>query len=95
MEQSLIGVVIPYFQREPGILRRALASVLRQRGVEQVAVVVVDDASPVPASAEVASLGETQARRNADLRTPVIQSIEPVLELLGLIQRVHSDSVSI
>lgn len=57
MEHPLISVVIPYFQREAGILRRALASVMRQQGVEQVAVVVVDDASPVHASAEVASLG--------------------------------------
>ena len=57
MEQPAISVVIPYFQRDPGILRRALASVMAQRGVENVNVVVVDDASPVPASAEIASLG--------------------------------------
>ncbi len=52
-----IGVVIPYFQREPGILARALRSVARQTGVTNVRVVVVDDASPVPARDAVATLG--------------------------------------
>lgn len=54
----MIGVVIPYFQREPGILRRALASIATQRGgALPLHVVVVDDASPVPAAPEVAALG--------------------------------------
>ena len=60
MDHPLISVVIPYFQRDAGILRRALASVMRQQGVEQIAVVIVDDASPVPASAELATLGAHQ-----------------------------------
>lgn len=55
----MISVVIPYFQRAPGILRRALASVMRQRGIEKIEVVVVDDASPVSPTEEIASLGVT------------------------------------
>jgi succinoglycan biosynthesis protein ExoW len=50
----MITVVIPYFQREPGVLRRALASVGAQQGCPlPVHVIVVDDASPVPAQGEV------------------------------------------
>jgi len=53
----MISVVIPYFQREAGVLRRALASVAAQVGVTlPVEVLVVDDASPVPASSEVAGV---------------------------------------
>lgn len=52
-----IGVVIPYFQRESGILARALRSIARQTRVTGVRVVVVDDASPVPAQSEVTALG--------------------------------------
>jgi succinoglycan biosynthesis protein ExoW len=52
------AVVIPYFQRQPGILRRALQSVLAQALPAEVSlhVVVVDDQSPVPASGEVEGL---------------------------------------
>lgn len=58
-EHPCIGVVIPYFQQEPGILARALRSVARQTGVTNVRVVVVDDSSPVPAESEVANLKAT------------------------------------
>lgn len=50
----MFNVIIPYYQREPGILRKALASIDAQRGqVQGVHVVIVDDASPVPAAAEL------------------------------------------
>lgn len=50
----MITVVIPYFQRERGVLGRALASVAAQADVElPVHVIVVDDASPVPAGPEL------------------------------------------
>jgi succinoglycan biosynthesis protein ExoW len=47
-----IGVVIPYFQREAGLLRRALSSVAAQQHAA-VQVVVVDDGSPLAAAAEI------------------------------------------
>lgn len=53
-----VSVIVPYYQRKPGILRRALSSVLRQRLMEGVSVqvVVVDDGSPSPARMEVDDL---------------------------------------
>jgi succinoglycan biosynthesis protein ExoW len=54
-----IAVIIPYFQRRDGILRRALTSLLRQKLPENVArvdVIVVDDGSAVPARGEIAAL---------------------------------------
>lgn len=52
-----IAVVIPYYQRQPGILSRALASVTSQCDIplESIEVVVVDDESPVAASNEIRS----------------------------------------
>lgn len=60
-----VGVVIPFYQREPGILPRALASIRGQRlppGV-QVEVIVVDDQSPVPAAAEMAAFTDSDRIR--------------------------------
>ncbi len=44
-----IAVVIPYFQRKEGLLAQAIRSVIAQRDVDDVRIVVVDDASPIPA----------------------------------------------
>lgn len=55
---STIGVVIPYYQREAGILARALRSVARQRDIRDVLLVVVDDASPAPAAQDIAEIQE-------------------------------------
>ena len=49
----VIAVVIPYFQREPGLLAGALRSVAAQDVDAQLRVVVVDDESPVPAQDDV------------------------------------------
>ena len=46
------SVVIPFFQRQPGLLSRAVASVRAQSGVEPPRILVTDDGSPVPAAAE-------------------------------------------
>lgn len=53
----MIAVVIPYFQREEGILARALRSVFASRGIDDVEIILVDDQSPVPARKELANLG--------------------------------------
>lgn len=56
---ATVAVVVPYFQRRPGILAQAVASVLAQQPWPQGAactIIVVDDASPVPARAELADL---------------------------------------
>ncbi|MDC6166110.1 glycosyltransferase family 2 protein [Paucibacter sp. XJ19-41] len=50
----MITVVIPYFQRSPGVLRRALASIAAQQACPlPIHILVVDDASPVPADDEI------------------------------------------
>src|SRR5215468_936299 len=51
-QRSRIGVVIPYYQREAGLLRRALRSVAAQDH-PPVQVIVVDDGSPRPAAEEI------------------------------------------
>jgi len=47
-----IAVVIPYFQRQEGVLQKALASIAGQQ-LYPAEVIVVDDSSPVPARGEV------------------------------------------
>ena len=51
-EAARIGVVIPYFQREAGLLQRALRSVAAQEHAP-VQIVVVDDGSPRAAADEI------------------------------------------
>ena len=50
------SVIIPFYQREKGILARALRSVLEQVDVPPPDVIVVDDGSPVPARSELEDL---------------------------------------
>lgn len=51
----MITVIIPYYQKTPGILARALASVAAQQDCPlPVHVIVVDDASPAPVGPELA-----------------------------------------
>ena len=52
-----IAVVIPFFQRQEGLLAQSIRSVIAQRAVDDVRVVVVDDASPVAADSEIERLG--------------------------------------
>ena len=51
-----IAVIIPFFQRKMGILSKAVASALRQKEVANLTIIVIDDASPVPAKVELAEL---------------------------------------
>jgi len=51
-----VAVVIPYFQREPGILRRAIESIDAQEFDGEIAVYVTDDQSPVPAKQDISGL---------------------------------------
>lgn len=62
---TTVAVVIPFYQTRPGILARALRSVLSQDagpGV-RVRIVVVDDASPSPIQADLDLLGASDAAR--------------------------------
>lgn len=53
-----IGVVVPYYQRTPGLLTRAVRSVIAQQGASATSIIIVDDGSPCPARAELAALPE-------------------------------------
>ncbi len=54
----MITVVIPYYQRESGILAKALASIAAQKDCPlPVHVIVVDDASPISVGPELAIAG--------------------------------------
>ncbi|TWI62992.1 succinoglycan biosynthesis protein ExoW [Pseudoduganella lurida] len=65
-----VAVVIPYFQRRPGILARALRSVAAQETDARLDVIVVDDGSPVPADGEVAQLPAHERLNIRVLRQP-------------------------
>ena len=49
-----VGVAIPFFQRQSGLLSRAVRSALAQTGAADPWIVVVDDSSPIPAEDELA-----------------------------------------
>lgn len=53
-----IGIIIPYYQEEAGILRRCLASVLDQElaSPAHITIIVVDDASPVDSAVDIRSI---------------------------------------
>lgn len=51
-----IAVVIPYFQRKAGILLKAVSSIIAQQTDVKFHVIIVDDASPVPAKDEMRDL---------------------------------------
>src|SRR5665213_4462917 len=53
---SRIGVVVPFFQRTPGLLARTMQSIVTQRTDSELIVVVVDDASPMPPEPELIGL---------------------------------------
>lgn len=57
-----VAVLIPYFQRKPGILQGTVRSVLTQQGFDNYQVIIADDGSPVPAEDELASITEKRDR---------------------------------
>ncbi|THF55209.1 glycosyltransferase family 2 protein [Ollibium composti] len=61
------SVIIPYYQREPGVLQRALASVFSQSH-QDFDVIVVDDSSPLPVEAEVGILPPAERARIAVIK---------------------------
>jgi succinoglycan biosynthesis protein ExoW len=63
------SVIIPYYQREPGILRRALKSVFAQSHAD-FDVIVVDDSSPLPVEAETEAFALEERARIAVIKQP-------------------------
>jgi succinoglycan biosynthesis protein ExoW len=56
MPNNKIAVVIPFFQREAGLLRRAIDSILAQAITEMPLIIVVDDGSPVRPEPELSDI---------------------------------------
>ncbi|WP_313193853.1 glycosyltransferase family 2 protein [Shinella zoogloeoides] len=57
-----LTVIIPFYQKEPGILRRALTSVFAQ-GFNDFDVIVVDDESPYPPDGDLIVFSEAEQAR--------------------------------
>ena len=49
----VVSVIIPFFQRKPGILAPCVTSVLQQKGCFKLSIVITDDGSPVSAEDEI------------------------------------------
>ena len=57
------AVIIPFFQRTPGLLRAAVRSVLAQEDAGPITMIVCDDGSPLPAADELASFTIAEQER--------------------------------
>lgn len=57
-----ISIIIPFFQKDRGILEKAVLSILRQKNVDNFEIIVVDDGSFVPAHEELRDLLKTHQR---------------------------------
>jgi succinoglycan biosynthesis protein ExoW len=97
-----IGIVIPYFQREPGILSNALASIAAQDIDDfEVVVIVVDDASPISPEQELGAFapqnfkGEVRVvkRPNGGPGAARNTGIEALLGVTDYIALMDSDDV--
>lgn len=62
-----LTVIIPFYQKEPGILTRALASVFAQE-FKDFDIIVVDDESPYPADGDVVTFSQEERARIRILR---------------------------
>ncbi|MBS0639458.1 MAG: glycosyltransferase family 2 protein [Acetobacteraceae bacterium] len=51
-----VAIVVPYFQRQPGVLRGTVQKVFAQRNAPTFELIIVDDGSPVPVDGELAGL---------------------------------------
>lgn len=56
MTNKKIAVIIPFYQKEEGILRKAVLSALDQKDADNYKIIVVDDSSPISAAKELQQL---------------------------------------
>lgn len=59
---AVCEVIVPFFQRRPGVLRAALEGALSQ-AFEDIRIIVVDDGSPSPCEADLIGLSPEQRAR--------------------------------
>jgi succinoglycan biosynthesis protein ExoW len=65
-----VAVIIPHFQRQAGLLTRAVRSAFAQTAKSRLVVIVGDDSSPVPAEEELRSLTDLPQDRLIIVRRP-------------------------
>lgn len=87
-----LAVVIPYYQRQPGLLDACVRSVLAQQAALELSVIVVDDQSPLPAEVALQALRDERLRvivqANAGpgaARNRGIEAIQPGTEYIAFI----------
>ncbi len=92
-----LAVVIPYFQRQPGLLEACVRSVLAQQAAVELTVYVVDDQSPLPATEALQGLEDPRLRvilqANAGPGAARNRGIEAVAPGTEFIAFVDSDDV--
>lgn len=91
--KPLISVVIPYYQRDRGVLGRCIRSILSQNGNFDLRVVITDDGSPLAALEELSLDGCTDPRVRVLLqensgagsaRNKALDNIDPETEYIAL-----------
>lgn len=90
-----IAVIIPYYQQRVGLLAEALTSVFAQTAPNVVCIIVIDDGSPHPASAELEDLSVIERsriklieQRNAGVsvaRNRGIENLPPDIDLVAFL----------
>ena len=60
--RPLVSVIIPYFQRNRGVLAACVKSILVQKGDFDLSVVITDDSSPISAEEDLAQQGGLDPR---------------------------------
>ncbi len=55
-----ISIIIPFYQKEKGILKKSLISALSQKNVSNFEIIVIDDSSPIPAEEEYTDFNQDQ-----------------------------------
>ncbi|MCG5510347.1 glycosyltransferase family 2 protein [Ectothiorhodospira lacustris] len=63
-----IAVVIPYYQRQAGLLRQCVLSIIEHSGTTNFQIIVVDDESPVSAAEDLAGLEPLMLERICIIR---------------------------
>jgi succinoglycan biosynthesis protein ExoW len=89
-----IGVVVPFYQRTPGLLAQTVRSIVEQCTTAELLIVVVDDASPIPAEPELAGLpafrGEISLIRQANAgpgaaRNTALDALDGKVDLMSFL----------
>ncbi|MCG5495335.1 glycosyltransferase family 2 protein [Ectothiorhodospira variabilis] len=65
-----IAIVIPYFQRDPGLLKQCVQSIMTHMDGIDAEILVVDDASPIPAWQEIGELAAEPAHNITIIEQP-------------------------